>query len=400
MRISSITKKNVKNTFIIAFIIALMLSLTASASALGVSPAKKTVYFEPNQTVELNFKVINSDALDVPVFLNALGDLQDRMFFSEGNKLLLQKDVGIMSFKVFLNLPEEMSPGVHTTYIKLTPQFPSTGNMLRAFAAPMIPVLVRVPYPSKYAEVDLAIQEVDEGTAVPVLLEFDNLGSEDIAVAEGSVTLINLAETGTAGEESLIGSTAVLECPKISVGANSYGKTACEPTQALRSGEYLAQVRSHYDNTHVDFDRNVSIGKPIVRVTHLATRNILTKRINTVVFGVRSEWNRELLVTGFIRIDGFQTEMPLVTLAPGEEKEVIGYFDATDTTPGLKNMSIMLGYADQIRTEDYLVSIEEGEPEAEPPTRLIGNMILAVAIIVVLAAIAIMLKNVLRKKRE
>ncbi|KYK25973.1 hypothetical protein AYK26_01695 [Euryarchaeota archaeon SM23-78] len=363
--------------FVLVLILLYNLFLT---SALGVSPARKTVSFEPNTTLELEFNIINSEQNSLKVDLSVSDNFSDIIFF-EKKQVQLETDKYQVPFKVIFNFPAEMEPGIHKGFIKITPLIVGPSDrMFAAFVSPRIPISIRVPYPSKYADVSLVVQQVDEGTPVPIYVEFDNMGSEDILKAGAE---LELYEPGNI----LISKLSV---PDIRVNQDALGKTRAEPSPILRRGEYRVVVNAYYDEIDKSFETMFSLGTPLIRIKELITRKLVKDEINKVVFKAYNEWNKELSVAGFISIGDEQSEMPLFVLAKDEERQITGFFDTTGLELGEYNMSITLIYANQIRTYPFLITITEKPEIIERPERVLPLIIiLAIAAVIIILVIVL-----------
>ena len=382
------TKNKFKGICLFIMIAYLLMLNTAVVNSLGVSPARKTVNFEPNTSLEMEFKIINSDRSTFKANLMALRDIKDLIFFKE-QTITIDSEEYRIPFKAVLRFPAQMEPGIHKGKIEINPMAPDTrGNMFAAYIAPQIPLFIRVPYPSKYADISLAVLSVDEGTPVPIYVEFDNLGSEDIQRAGAEIELYS------PGGELI----TVLTTPEISVVANSFGKTQAKPSPIIRKGFYNALVKAYYDETSKEMHTNFTLGLPVVRIKKLITKDLAIDEVNKVLFRAYNDWNTELSVAGLIEINSKQSEMPVFRLEKDEEEEVTAFFDTTGLEAGEYNMSITLIYADQIKTETFLVKVLSRRIEILKKPFPIRLLILGVLIVIIIALVVILL--VVKKRKS
>ena len=369
-------------------LIAFFLLSTVLVHGLGVSPGKKTINFQPNTSIELEFNIINSEKNTFEASLSASGDFADIIFF-ENQTVMVHSDNYRTPFKVLLRFPSEMEPGIHRGRIEVNPILPGPADkMFVAYIAPQIPISVRVPYPFKYADVSLVVLRVDEGTPVPIFVEFDNMGSEDILRAGAEIELYD-------PDEELITS---ISTPEISVNKQALGKTRAQPSPILRRGLYRAVVKAYYDEFDKTIETNFTIGEPLVRIKELITRELTQDEVNKVLFKAYNEWNTELLINGFLEINQRQSEMPVFKLDKNEEKEVTGFFDTTGLVPGNYNMSITLIYADQVRTHTFLVTITKKIGVLPEKLRKLWPVLVILGVIIII--ILIFLVFLIIKKRK
>jgi len=376
---------SVKRIMAVVLMVLLNILFNSMLSAgIGISPADKTIYFQPSSTTDLSFNIINSGSAEFNVSLSASGELKEMIFFQ--NPVIKVKPEDYRTpFKVMVKLPAEMEPGIHTGTIHITPlASPETNNGMAAYITLQLPIHVKVPYPGKYADVSLFVVSVDEGTPVPVYVQFDNLGSEDILNAGADVSIADPDGKGM----------ATMKTPNISIGKGFPGKTLAEPSPLLRNGFYTALVNAHYDGTNKSFYANFTIGEPRIRIKELLTKEVYANEINKVDFWAYNEWNTELTATGFMKMTDKENEMPSFNLAKHEEKKVTGFVNTTGLAPGRYPLNITLIYSGQMAKQTFQVTV------VERVIKLPQVSVTWLFITLVLLAIVIALIIVLREKRK
>jgi hypothetical protein len=366
------------NTFCVLFV--LLISLSYSVSALGVSPAGKTINFEPGQTVPLDFFIINSEGNELDVSLSGVGSLSESLFFENSRVHVNQGDYRT-PIRAAITLPQSLEPGLHTVFIRITPVFESNGGF-SAYVSPEIPVTIRVPYPDKYAVVDVSILSVDEGTFVPINLEFDNLGSRDIQRAGGSIAVYSI-------NGKLLNQMSV---PEISIAANSFGKTEGTPKVALPRGSYYLEANAYYDEVSVNILKNFSIGEAEAELLSLLTSSIVAGQINEVKFRASLDWNIPVEASLVTNIGSVEAQTPVFELRPGES-EVSAFVDATNIGRGERNLKARLVYGSQIREFNFDIKVvEEGESEE-------GSLTWVWIVLLIMALIALVVFLYFRYKK-
>ncbi len=366
------------------FIPAFILLISALVTGLGVSPASEILSFQPNTTLEVEFSVINSEHSSFEATLSAAGEFSDIIFF-EKPTITIDSNTERTLFKAIFKFPSEMQPGIHKSFIKITPVVQGPGeDMFAAYVAPQIPISLRIPYPGKYADIRLVVLNVDEGTPVPMFVEFDNMGSEKILRAGANIEVYS-------PNNRLLAS---LSAPEISVEKDSLGKTRAEPSPILRKGAYVAVVNAYYDEFAKNFTMNFSVGEPLIKVRELLTKKLGTNQINKLTFKAHNEWNAELVSQGFIEIRGIKSEMPLFAIGPDEEKEIGGFLDTTGFEPGEYNLTLTLAYDVVIRTDTFHVVI------AEEIIKKPGISALVIILIVLIVAILILVILIIKRTKR
>ena len=358
--------------------------LASMCASLGVSPASSTMQFEPGRSYELGFNIVNSESASLSLSLSSFGELADHVFIEQA-VVSARPGQYLTPFKVVVRLPQSLPPGIHTAFIKVTPDLGGSSDTFRAFVSPVIQLNVRMPYPDKYAEVSIGVLSVDEGTPVPVNLEFDNLGSADIAKAGGIISVFS--PDGTLVEK--------LTASDISVGANSFGKSEGVPAGPLRRGAYSAVASAHYDGEELEISSNFSIGEPVVRIGE-PNAWLSAGEINEVKFTASSDWNGPVTVKGFLIFGGSESEMPLFTLEPGREKTVSGFIEVPEDAPRNAELKVRLLYASTVKEEAFDVRVSRGIV----PAGAGGNMVFILSASAFIMALAIILLLLWRRKRR
>ncbi|MBN2052099.1 hypothetical protein JW756_01230 [Candidatus Woesearchaeota archaeon] len=383
------TRKETRKEIIVQSALALIIFLLhfAIAAGIGASPATKTLLYEPNQVIELDLNILNPEQNDMQVSISSTGEIQDMIFIQEPVINVKAADYKT-PFKVIVQLPSELSPGTHSGHVKMTPLLENNDQSgVIAFVAPQIRITIRVPYPAKYADVSLLITEVDEGTPLPMAVLFDNLGSEDIQRAGASIELYN-----PAGE--LLDKTSTNE---ISIAKNTLGNARAQSSPILRKGAYRAVANAYYDGFEKSTESNFTIGIPVIKVKELFPKKLVRGEINKLDFKVSSDWNTELPASGLISIKNIESEFPLFTINPGEEKTINSFFDTTGLGIGEYTLTVKLAYADQVRSYNFPVSIVEKTafPEIAPTSTALILIIVSLLLLICGVIIAI----ILRKRR-
>jgi hypothetical protein len=369
---------NERISLMMLMILAVLLLSIGLTNALGVSPAGKTISFTPSTDVRMDFYVINSERNNLQISLSAIGELSENIFFEQQLINLTAADDRV-PFSVILKLPASLEPGIRTSTMKLAPIFPGAeGSMLSAYITPLIPLAVRVPYPSKYSGVAIVVQNVDEGTPVPIYVEFDNLGAEKIFKAGAMLSLY--------GPDGKLISTMI--APNISIEKDSLGKTQAEPAPILKRGLYKIVADAYYDGIAKAVEANITLGEPLLRARELLTRQLEVQPVSKVALKAYNDWNTEMSVTGFLEIADKKTEMTVFKFQKYSEQEISAFLETSGLAPGKYNLSVTWVYANQIKRDVFQVEIVEKKagPAISKTTILVGSVCLA-AVIIGLSAI-------------
>ena len=169
---------------LIFILVSLLIVLTVqNVSAIGITPGRTTIDFEPNLQKEVSFSVTNAEQKAMSIVFYAKGELkesvslnQDRASFSSGESS--------KSFSYTISLPAEFDrPGLHTAEI-VAQEVPEDseldGTVLGATVAVVTQVYVNVPYPGKYLEFDVEVIEASSGQLTTFLIPMISRGKLNI----------------------------------------------------------------------------------------------------------------------------------------------------------------------------------------------------------------------------
>ena len=175
---------------IVFILIILALLFIKDVNALGISPGRKVIDFEPKLRREVLLSVTNPEHKEFMAVILARGELgkyielpQNSIEFSsvDGEK--------IISYEIFL--PQNIEgPGIHEGEVVVR-EIPISKEeeeiLVDALVAVVHQVHVRVPYPGKYAEAEFEIVSGNKGEDVKFFLRVSNLGKEDIDRAKAFI---------------------------------------------------------------------------------------------------------------------------------------------------------------------------------------------------------------------
>src|SRR3989338_11277269 len=171
----NIKKRGLIFLVLCAVLMVFLILPTLSQAALGVSPGKIEINFEPNLEASYTFQAIGDDpSVELEIFTR--GELGKYVTFDK--KSLAGGGV----FTAALKLPEKIDkPGVHEIMIVVREKVDEATGIGTAVAI-QAPIYIHVPYPGKYAEIALSSHNVNVGEPVNLYLTIISRGKEDINV--------------------------------------------------------------------------------------------------------------------------------------------------------------------------------------------------------------------------
>ena len=141
----------------------------------GVSPSSYQRDFKPHFKESFLFNFILSEGVFVDIVVE--GDLAEYVKLDKKNL------EGSGSVIALLELPEEIDvPGVHKIFVRANQVVEAEEGVVIALNVGGV-IVIRVPYPGKYAELDLKTKNVNRGEPVDLDLIVYSRGDEDISAS-------------------------------------------------------------------------------------------------------------------------------------------------------------------------------------------------------------------------
>ena len=173
-------------TFILEIFIFLLVSFSF-ASAIGISPSKLELTFEPNHHEEFIINLINSAGRPLNATLQLGGDLAQYMKSEDG--FFVIPPYQSKAYIITIDFPSVIrKPGEHIVTVNAVQAPINTGEEIRGIGAVISiegKIVIRVPYTGKYAETTLTLQDINEGEQSTATFSIVNYGLDPIQNAMG-----------------------------------------------------------------------------------------------------------------------------------------------------------------------------------------------------------------------
>ena len=381
MKMKNQTKKA---TRAIIWVVMLLLCLNM-AFALGIRPVKSEA--GSMQTYDGKFKVVNNDHKEMRARIYVEGDLKDyielRQTEIEFTSSEEMKEVGFT-----LRVPERtLPPGRAEGRIIVEEQLysaPTSDGYVAANLKMTHKVYLDVPYPEKYIEVDIEVEEKEE--SVDLIATVKNLGTDDLDEVKPKLEIFS-------GEERI----ASYEHPpeQLDVREEHSFRNYIEK-EKLGEGEFKVLSSIEYEEYTLELIEAFMIGEPIIKLLNY-DKYFEVGRINEIALELKSEWNTlisnihaQILVFKNGK-EVFNTKTTSFDLEPYEEKKVLAHLDARNLEVGDYDVNVLLDYLNQSIVETYEVSVLSPQDYRSRMHNLSPLVYTLIAVIVVAIAIAALL---------
>lgn len=307
----------------------------------GVSPSSYEIDFEPNFKNNYLFNFFFSEGTDSEIFVE--GDLSEYVFVDK--KGLKGSGVVIASVK----LPEVIEvPGVHMVYIRareLQSVVSGVGISLSVGGV----LKIRVPYPGKYAELNLNVESVNVGEDVNIDLDVFSRGDEDIF----SKVTFEIRDFSGRLIESLNGGEELVESTK-----SKHFSTVLDSSSYLAGDYNISSIVEYGGESSAIASKIFRLGELRVDVLN-HTRFLEKNKINRFEIEIESFWNGEIdgvYAEIIIPETGESFKTPSISLGPWKKTILTGFLDTSFVKGDYFDAEIILSYGN--KTTSKVVRVE------------------------------------------
>lgn len=363
-----------------------LLLLSNIVLAVGMSPAKLDVNFEPFMKKSFTFYVHHNQNYATNLTFYVAGELNKYVKLDKNS--VLMDGPGEAQLTVSLILPSSLEkPGENVLRIGVrdNPLIVPEDVFLATAGVEAI-LTVNIPYPGKYAEARLETSNIEINEVENFKIYVKNLGREIIRVISGEVVV-------TDESENEVARIPVTYRGGIESGDEAFIQSRFD-TKGLKIGSYNVAAILDYDGKKLTAENQFRIGDLVVELTNwtsvikkggiypidLWIMNLWGKPVENVYAEVILSRNGEIV--SLLR-------SPSTNIKAFENQRLNVYWD-TRTKDGIYDMEVVLKYAGKINTKTVSIEVRG--------TEINFNLILLVLIIILLAANVIWLTKRKRKK--
>ena len=342
----------------------IFISSASCADALGVTPGRTTVDFAPGLEKTASFTIINNEHKSFNAYVYVEGGLRDYITF-ERDIVPFNASDNSHTFTYTVKLPERIDPpGDHWGKIVVMElpagwDAPEGETRIIATVAVIHQLRVKVPYPGKYMQLDLMVQEAVPNESVKFFVKLYNLGTEDIAKARATIEILGPTNEVIASIETE---------PKAVKSMKREELTAAWKAQ-VNPGIYHAVVTLRYDDESGKVEKNFYVGNMLVDVLDVSVKDFRLGGIAKFDILTESKWNQPISDVYAHMIISDEQENKVadfksasVDIEPYERTRLYAYWDTEGVNEGDYISKLILNYADrkterEIRTRVGLESI-------------------------------------------
>jgi hypothetical protein len=297
----------------------------------GVSPSSYEIDFEPGLEMDFNFEFVIEGIRIVD--LSVGGDLAEYVTLDTEKVAANQKIVASMK------LPDSLDkPGI---------------NEIRVRAGEVVGViLVNVPYPEKFVELDLSAPDTNEGEIIEIKLDLFNKGND--VTASPRLEFYKIED----GEEKIAN---VMSLNKTYL-TDKYTYDLKIVPGSYSAGDYVVVANVEYDGFSSKVNNSFRVGERRVEILNY-TKRVKEGRVNRFNLEVLSFWNSD--------IEGLYMDVSLlgtdkgfvssgVELDKWEKTNLLGFLDTKGIRAGEHNLEVIVYFDGDSVTEILPIEVYEG----------------------------------------
>lgn len=401
------------NKFI--FILLVMLVLMASnVLALGVTPGRTTLEFEPGVEKEVAFTVMNSENKDMELVVLVQGELNQSIALSEVSfKMSASEASKTLKYKV--KIPAGLSPGPHLSEIVVI-QLPGKSSTSEAFIGASIGVATQisifVPYPGKYAEAGFNVIGPESDGKITFVIPVISRGNLDLARVRGTIDIY-----GALNEK-----IKTLETNEVEVPSGQRKEIAAVwDAKDAAPGPYRAVATVLYDENTLNIEKQFNVGKRLLELAGMEVNDFSLGEIAKFEMLVENKWNEAIkgAYAQMIVYDGSGATMAdfkssTYDIPPLSKSLMTAFWDTAGVKKGTYASSLFLRYGQQSEQRDLKLEvssnninivgvgyvISKGKAAGGGSNGLVTILVVAVIVLVLINAVwFLILRKKLSKKK-
>lgn len=356
--------KRVRSTILLLTFIFIALASISNVLAIGITPGRVTLDFQPSLQKQVEFKIINTEHKDMKIVFGAEGELAKYIMLKTESPIVeFSAAENEKTFTYVVNLPDSLTAGQHEAKITATevpPEGVGEGVYIGATVVVTSQLLVKVPYPYKYAEIKLSVRESAVNGTTQFYVEVENLGVHDLVDMQAIIEILS-------GTNEKI---AIIKTDSKTIPAGKKAELVASWKANINAGQYKAIASLVYDEGKIaNAEKVFSVGSLEVDVVDISVKNFKLGDIAKFDITVESKWSVAVKdVYAQLQIFDEQEQQianvktASLDIPPLSRQVFTAYWDTAGIREGTYSGKLLLNYANkiierQLKTEITLNSI-------------------------------------------
>lgn len=341
----------------VLFLILLIL-VTTSVLALGITPSRKIVDFKSDLDREFSFKIVNNDNKDLDVKIYPRGELA-KYVSVEASSMHISSSQHEAAVKYKVNMPySERKPGINQIDV-VVEEMPSSSSEQVAVigrAAVVHQLQLKSQYEGKYLRAMLTTNNPDENEDLMLTFALFNEGAEDISSLTAEVEVLN------SNSESV--GTVKYTFSKLSAGATL--KETRSFSNLLTPGDYRAKAKIYYDGKTINAETSFTVGGSYIEIEGISSSDFKLGKINRLDVAIYNRYYEEIKNvfaeitvkdTNGNELNKFRTISSSTPASSGNT--LSGYWDTSNLAIGTYNLLVKVMYGKESTETEFEVNVQQ-----------------------------------------
>jgi len=348
--------------FLVITLVFLVFILSISqTSAIGITPGRTTVNFEPGLQREVSFSVVNSEHKDMGVVFMVRGELAEYVTLKQTYTSFSTSEES-KSFTYSVNLPQKFEkPGLYEAEIvalEMPKNLEEQGTFVGATVGVATQLHVYVPYPNKYVEAEVNV--MSSGDKINFIIPVTSRGKLDIVNLKAVIDIYT----------SLNEKVATIETNSISLNSLERKELFAEWTPSVNPGKYMAVVTLLYDNEAVKLEKEFNVGEMMLEIKDIVVRDFQLGEIAKFNALVENKWSDDLKEV-YLNILVYNAEgeimadfkSPTYDIDALAQSEMVAYWDTGGVHQGSYDGKVLLKYGEKSTERNIQLKITDSSIE-------------------------------------
>ena len=342
---------------LIAVFVLMFLVVVPSVSAIGITPGRTTIDFEPSLTREVGFTITNTENKNMNVAFTVQGDLKDYISI-DSNVVSFSSGESSKAFSYGINLPGSLSPGLHTANIiavELPEDIDNPGMTIKATVSVVTQVYVYVPYPGKYLDAGLDVVNNENNNLISFYVPLISRGDEAIEEVEADIEIFK-------GTERITN----VETNKLSINPQERKELSGTWNPNVLPGKYKAVAKIMYDGNVNLIEKEFSVGNESLGVLGISVNDFKLGEVARIRILVQNT-ESDPVEKAFANLNVYDPELDQIANLKSENyqipassnKELIVYWDTIDVQKGEYSSELKIDYDSAFLSKNFKIDVSD-----------------------------------------
>jgi len=341
----------IKKIYLIFIGLILGILIMQNIIAIGITPARTTIDFEPGLHKEVNFSILNSENKEMSVEFSVKGELAQYITLNQEFADFSSSDKEKF-FSYSVDLPESFDkPGKYLGEIvalEYSKEVRESGTLVGAALAVVTQFYVYVPYPDEYLETEFNIVSSEKESNVLFLIPIINRGKADVPEVKVLIDVYSPSGEKVASVEA--GPEALKKLERKELYATWFANVS--------SGRYTANATISYNGKQILLTKEFDVGEVLLEIKEVVVKNFELGEIAKFDVLIQNKWSHPVNNT-FINIVVYDAQggvlaefkTPNQDFLPLQELRLPAYWDTVGVNEGLYEGKLVLNYGENKKAE-------------------------------------------------